>query len=100
MCEHDDKAVGVKPDPDASAPELGHDGLPPSKEAIDNLACALFKALCAGNPKGLVIGEPLEKVCYFEGELLDGVLVDGVFDLKRAASFLIDYLDKSSKLTG
>lgn len=55
--------------------------------AVD-LACALYEVLDDGSQDALMAGDPLQSY-YSDGELLSGVLLDGRFDLKKAATSFV-----------
>lgn len=57
----------------------------------DDLALALFVALRHGGPAALIVGDTLG-AHWWDGELLQGATIDGEFDLRRAAEWLLSYL--------
>ena len=57
----------------------------------DDLARALFVALWHGGPDALIVGDPLG-AHWWDGKLLQGATLDGEFDLRRAAEWLLSYL--------
>ena len=57
----------------------------------DDLAWALFVALWHGGPNALIVGDPTG-AHWWDGELLQGATIDGEFDLRRAAEWLLSYL--------
>jgi hypothetical protein len=67
------------------------------KSEIEQLALDLFDALREAGPMAVVVGEPLEPSYFDNGEFYSGVLLDGEFDLMKAARALIERLGKRSK---
>lgn len=65
----------------------------PLPEDVDRLAELLHDVLRQAGPDALVSGEPLD-AAYADGRLIDGVLIDGLFDLRRAAELLSSALEK------
>lgn len=63
---------------------------------IDALAHDLLAALRDGSTDALIDGDPLES-SYFEGKLVGGVLLDGHFDLRRAAMYLLRARDRQKR---
>jgi hypothetical protein len=73
-----------------------HEGAPaptwavPSKE---RLAEILFAALSESGARAVITGDPKEAL-YFEGDLIAGVLLDGLFDFGKVAELLIARLEE------
>jgi hypothetical protein len=63
-----------------------------TESEIDEVAKALYGAIREGNEKAVVDGDPLT-AGYFDGDLIEGVLVDGIFDFRKSAASLIGRLE-------
>ena len=65
---------------------------------FDRLAEALHRAIGQSGSEGaLVLGDPLV-VSYDDNRLIDGVIIDGMFDLKNVARYLIDDLEMQKRV--
>jgi hypothetical protein len=60
-----------------------------SQGEIQAMADALLKAMRRGSPSAIVSGDPTEAK-YFEGRIIDGVLLDGQFDIILVARILVE----------
>ncbi|WP_217568817.1 hypothetical protein [Mesorhizobium sp. GbtcB19] len=64
-----------------------------SDDPINRLAQAIYDALASSGSTAIIEGDPLIAE-YHDGDLIDGVTLDGLFDFKKAASLLHTYLER------
>jgi hypothetical protein len=75
------------------AAHVGGGGAPNDTIRISKIAHLIFEMLQDCGANAVVSGEPDER-SYFDGELIDGVLLDGMFDLTKMAKSLLEIIDK------
>ncbi len=54
-----------------------------------DLASALYDALDDSSTNALMDGDPTEDANYFDGDIINGVLLDGQFDLNKTATSFV-----------